>query len=525
MTAMEVSNVEQVYSLFNIGDEQLRSIKGFISKELELGLSDEEAATVKMLITYVRELARGDETGAYLALDLGGTHFRVLLVSLGEGPPKVTTAVHDIPLDLLTTQNGYELFDYIAVKLLEFVQQYKLKRRRISLGFTFSFPCKQYGLTQSVLVKWCKGFNVGGVVGTDVVRQLKDALKRQLAGLVEAYIDVVAVINDTTGTLVACAHTNKDCRIGLIVGTGYNACFMERLDKCEKWPANYTSPKQVIVNCEWGAMGDNKDKRELDAFRNEFDFEIDANSVNPKNQTYEKMVSGMYIGELLRLAMLKLYKSKLLFAKMTDNARSDQSGRHRNGSSNGASANSTQPNLGPQNGLKSCESLPVADLGHKLYVKDVLNGKHLSMLAQDELNGNFEEATKIMKELNITQYEQKDLTIVVRLASKIMHRSAHLVACGISSLLDRMRRKFTVIGYDGSVIRFHPYFLKKVTEKCSQLTAPEFKFEFMLSSGGSGIGAAVVAAALHKERTPLYVVKPGKLYELHFNRGTHSSHT
>ena len=504
--------VEQVLKSFHLDDEALRSIKAAIGRELELGLRDEEKATIKMLITYVRELSRGDESGSYLALDLGGTHFRVLLVTMSPGvsEPKVTSTIHDIPAEMLVTPNGRELFDYIALKLLEFVKQYKLKRRRISLGFTFSFPCKQYGLTQSILVKWCKGFSVGGVVGTDVVRQLKDALKRQLAGLVEAYIDVVAVINDTTGTLVACASKHRDCRIGLIVGTGFNACYMERLDRCEKWPANYTSPKQVIVNCEWGAMGDNSQRRELDRYRNEFDQRLDAESVNPRNQTYEKMVSGMYIGELLRLAMLKLHNGGHLFA-----------GERR--ARRAASSPSSSPPAGTDRSAVSPNGETSESRRHLLNVRNVLNGKHLSLLAKDELADSFEEATKLMGELNIKRFSQADLSLVVRLGAAIMNRSAHLVASGVSALLERMPRPSnTVVGYDGSVIKYHPYFLRRLVDKTGQLTARELRFEFVQSSDGSGIGAAVVAAALHKERRPLYIVKPGKVYEMHFSKNPQS---
>lgn len=28
----------------------------------------------------------------------------------------------------------------------------------------------------------------------------------------------MAVVNDTTGTLMSCAHKNRECRVGLIVG-------------------------------------------------------------------------------------------------------------------------------------------------------------------------------------------------------------------------------------------------------------------------------------------------------------------
>lgn len=145
------------------------------------------------------------------------------------------------------------------------------------------------------------------------------------------------------------------------------------------------------------------------------------------------------------------------------------------------------------------------------------------MLAKDELGGAHDEAIKVMKELNVNTYTAADLQLVAQLAGAIMQRSANLVAAGITALLERLQRPFTVIGYDGSVIKHHPYFLKKLAEKTASLTAKEFRFEFVQSSDGSGIGAAVVAAALHKERRPLYVVKPGKLYELHFPTRTQQS--
>lgn len=34
----------------------------------------------------------------------------------------------------------------------------------------------------------------------------------------DVFIDVMAVLNDTTGTLMSCAYKNPNCRIGLIVG-------------------------------------------------------------------------------------------------------------------------------------------------------------------------------------------------------------------------------------------------------------------------------------------------------------------
>lgn len=48
-------------------------------------------------------------------------------------------------------------------------------------------------------------------------------------------MDVVALLNDTVGTLMACAFKDNTCQIGIILGTGTNACYMEKLSNCPKF--------------------------------------------------------------------------------------------------------------------------------------------------------------------------------------------------------------------------------------------------------------------------------------------------
>ena len=66
----------------------------------------------------------------------------------------------------------------------------------------------------------------------------------------------------------------------------------------------------MVVNTEWGAFGDNGEldyvKTKWDEEVNflfealfEFDPKVDASSLNPGKQTFEKMISGMYMGELV----------------------------------------------------------------------------------------------------------------------------------------------------------------------------------------------------------------------------------
>ncbi len=60
----------------------MNGIASKLKNEFEKGLSREgDDIMVKMLITYVHSLPDGTEKGDFLALDLGGSNFRVLLIS------------------------------------------------------------------------------------------------------------------------------------------------------------------------------------------------------------------------------------------------------------------------------------------------------------------------------------------------------------------------------------------------------------------------------------------------------------
>ena len=64
------------------------------------------------------------------------------------------------------------------------------------------------------------------------------------------------------------------------------------------------------MNTEWGAFGD---VGELDFIRTKWDYNVDKFSVNPGKQIFEKMISGMYMGELIRQVLVDLIKDDLIF--------------------------------------------------------------------------------------------------------------------------------------------------------------------------------------------------------------------
>ena len=68
---------------------------------------------------------------------------------------------------------------------------------------------------------------------------------------------VCAILNDTTGCLMSCAWKEPKCRIGMILGTGTNACYLEDVDNVGTWDGDHgDQPQHVIINTEWGAFGD-----------------------------------------------------------------------------------------------------------------------------------------------------------------------------------------------------------------------------------------------------------------------------
>ena len=94
-----------------------------------------QPSDLRMLPTYVRALPNGSEQGRYVALDLGGTRFRVLIVTFHEGTTKdeVTSKWFDIP-EKVMKGTGFQLFDYMAECIAIVVSENSLQDYELPLG-------------------------------------------------------------------------------------------------------------------------------------------------------------------------------------------------------------------------------------------------------------------------------------------------------------------------------------------------------------------------------------------------------
>ncbi|XP_045490532.1 hexokinase type 2 isoform X1 [Pieris rapae] len=439
--------IREECEVFHMSDKQIREIMNRLHNDLIKGLGKDTHANsiVKCWITYIQDLPNGKERGKFLALDLGGTNFRVLIINLGENHFDMKSKIYAIPTHIMTG-TGVALFDHIAECLANFMKENDVYKERLALGFTFSFPLKQLGLTKGLLQRWTKGFSCSGVVGEDVVQGLKDAIARRG----DVQIDICAILNDTTGTLMSCAWKNHNCKIGLIVGTGSNACYVEKTENCEIFDGE-PGKSELLINTEWGAFGDDGT---LDFVRTEFDREVDTKSINPGKQIQEKMISGMYMGELVRLALVKYTRMGLLFG-----------GRG-------------------------------SDL---LFQRGSFYTKYVSEIESDK-PGDFTSCMDVLEELGLSHATEADMASVRHVCECVSRRAAHLVSAGIATLLNKMNEPRVTVGIDGSVYRFHPHFHTLMCEKIAQLVRPGIQFDLMLSEDGSGRGAALVAAVACRQQ-------------------------
>uniref|UniRef100_A0A674N4L6 Hexokinase-2 n=1 Tax=Takifugu rubripes TaxID=31033 RepID=A0A674N4L6_TAKRU len=289
-----VFQVDETLAPFKLTHEQLMLVKSRMRAGLEAGLRNKGPSAVKMLPSFVYRTPDGTERGKYLALDLGGTNFRALLVNFKRGlqqNTRVNHKIYTIPLEIMQG-TGEELFDHIAQCVSDFLDYMGMKNAHLPAGFTFSFPCEQTALDTGTLVSWTKGYKATDCEGHDVVEMLKEAIKRRNFDL-----DIVAVVNDTVGTMMSCAYEDPQCEIGLIAGTGTNVCYMEEITK-------------MCINTEWGGLGDDGS---LEDIITPYDAEVNRMSVNPGKQSFEKLTSGMYLGEIVRQVLLDLTSGGLLF--------------------------------------------------------------------------------------------------------------------------------------------------------------------------------------------------------------------
>ncbi|XP_057417478.1 hexokinase-1-like [Lotus japonicus] len=435
---------------------KLRQVGDAMDIEMHAGLASEGGSNLSMLISYVDNLPTGDEEGLYYALDLGGTNFRVIRVHLGGKEKGVIGQESDevsIPPHLMTGSSE-GLFDFIAAALAKFVDSepegfHPAQGRQRELGFTFSFPVKQTSIASGNLIRWTKGFHIEDTVGADVVGELTKSLEK-----IGLDMRVAALVNDTIGTLAGGRFYNKDVIAAVILGTGTNAAYVERAHAIPKWHGPLPKSGDMVINMEWGNF------RSSYLPLTEYDHALDVESLNPGEQIFEKIISGMYLGEIVRRVLLKLAEEADFFG----------------------------------------DAIPP-----KLKVSFILRTPDMSAMHHDTTPDLKVVGNKLKDILEISNTSLKMRKIVVELCDIVASRGARLAAGAILGILKKLGRdtikvdekQKSVIALDGGLFEHYTKFRTCLESALKELLGGEVAETIVIehANDGSGIGAALLAAS------------------------------
>ncbi|CAI7644508.1 unnamed protein product [Penicillium viridicatum] len=309
----------------------------------------------QFLPTPVTQLPTGQETGRYLAIDVGGSNLRVAFIELlGEAvdsdvrPTGATERSQDTirkaqrqrvkrtlerawPIqEHLKMDKAEDLFSWIGDCIAEVVAESLLSDAtkkdipaELDMGITFSFPIMQESLAEATLMPMGKGFaissnlNLGNILLNGYEKHTRrpdddqpTTKRRKLFALPK--LKIQAITNDTVATLASLAYKvkslpNSRVAMGIIVGTGCNATIPMKLGDLHESKAksvNVMEPSAVetIVNTEWTITGAAPPLKELNV-TTKWDIELDQACARPGFQPFEYMTGGRYIGELVRLIL------------------------------------------------------------------------------------------------------------------------------------------------------------------------------------------------------------------------------
>lgn len=429
----------------------------------------------------------------YLAVDLGGTNFRVCSIQLnGDTTFNLTYSKVAIPKALMTAKTARELFSFLAKQIEIFLRthhnehfEYRLRRRFtfsnpsgfadeevFRLGFTFSFPVQQIGINKGILMRWTKGFDIPDAIGKDVCELLQSEIDK-----LNLPVKVAALVNDTVGTLMARSYTSpgkKGTVLGAIFGTGTNGAYIEKLSNVKKNVEGEfdKSTGDMVINTEWGSFDNQLNVLPITPWDNK----LDKDSINPGMQMFEKRVSGMFLGEILRLTIIDLLQNDdvQLFKDVNSSS----------------------------NDWRSTTSI-AKDSG--IFKQWGVDTSIMSVAAADNTPDLGPLRQALEDQLMVYTPSLEDAQAFKAVAEAIGRRAARLSAVAVAAVVLKTGKltdpewagEDVDIGVDGSLVEHYPYFRDMMYDAFKSIEgigeAGADKIRIGIAKDGSGVGAALIA--------------------------------
>jgi hexokinase len=235
--------------------------------------------------------------------------------------------------------------------------------------------------------------------------------------------------------------------------TDKSKAYFEKVQNIPKWEGDAKSD-EMAINMEWGAF--DEERRVLPVTI--YDNKLDRESINPRAHIYEKMISGMYLGEIVRNMALSLVDRNLLF-----------------------------------NGHSSAE----------LNKQWSFQTSHMSAIEVDKSLDLTDTQYVLETVLSISNTTLLDREIVKTLCRLVGIRAARLSSAGVGAVMSHcnfLPQNACTAAVDGTVFEYYPHFSHNMMKALKELFGDEVekKIKFSQSHDGSGLGAAVIAMQVSK---------------------------
>lgn len=445
--------MEEYEAKLRLSRSDLVEISNLVLEQMSSGLEAKDAGLM-MLPSFVDVFPSGKECGEYFAIDLGGTSLKVVWVRLGTGPGEIAEeSVREwpIPAECYDTENG-KLLAWIVDKTIDVIRLHSQSSEGAPpvIGLCYSFACDQDNLDHGIQLLWTKNFRGKGLLGKDIVQALKDEFERK-----NVKVLIPALMNDSVASLIGAKYSMPEVKAGVILGTGTNCAYIEAVSKIKTLPKEYNKRGEyMVINTEWGDA-----KLDGTIPLCEEDLWVDLSSANPGHGLFEKLISGLYIGDIARRMMLKLAEKVGCFCGYPEKA--------------GA-------------GLAKPQSF---------------GGASLAAIYHDDRKDLQETAKVLQNCFGLTGLSYKDLALAKRICHMVATRSARLCAAALVAIL---HREFdndpdgkVVISVDGSTFtKFEGYrrLVRHAIDEILDDRELSSRVEIRLADGSSVMGAAIVAA-------------------------------
>jgi hexokinase len=272
-------------NIFDLSTEQLKEIAESLQNKVETGLRLENQE-VQCIPTFIYPKT-SDVKGKAVVLDLGGTNYRVASVDFAGGETTIRPEngfKKDLSIMKTPGFNEEQLFEEQA----DLIKEIK-REEAIPIGYCFSYPAESLPDGDARLLRWTKGVDIPTMIDKPVGKPLVDYLNAQSTPPFTG----IKVINDTVASLFAgLTRSDYDGYIGLIVGTGTNMATFIQSGKIAKLDRKSPVGDLLPINLESGNFNP--------PYLTHLDRIVDALSDNEGAQRFEKAVSGMYLGEILK---------------------------------------------------------------------------------------------------------------------------------------------------------------------------------------------------------------------------------